>query len=80
LCFRNENNPSEINDSDFKEDKLPDDLVKFKGDQSKDWLASLHTVFISFFEIIIIINPEIIPALYYPHGNFVVFLTRFVPF
>ncbi|WJX14442.1 hypothetical protein P8452_04704 [Trifolium repens] len=45
LCFRNdENNPSEINRSEFEEDKLSDDLVKFKGDQSKDWLASLHTI------------------------------------
>ncbi|XP_045809703.1 uncharacterized protein LOC123904024 [Trifolium pratense] len=47
-CFRNENNPPETNDSEFKQDKLSDDLVKFKGDQSKDlkkdWLVSLHTI------------------------------------
>ncbi|XP_004496505.1 uncharacterized protein [Cicer arietinum] len=48
LCFRHENIPSETNGSEFKEDKLSEDLVKFKGDHSKhlkkDWLASLHTI------------------------------------
>ncbi|KAJ1385391.1 hypothetical protein SESBI_41712 [Sesbania bispinosa] len=43
-----ENIPSEPNGSEFEDDKLSEDLVKLKGDQSKDlkkdWLAALHTV------------------------------------
>ncbi|CAK8573431.1 unnamed protein product [Lathyrus sativus] len=51
LCFKHENIPSETNDSELKEDKLSEDLIKFKGDDDdeakdlkKDWLAALHTI------------------------------------
>ncbi|KAI5400309.1 uncharacterized protein LOC127091840 [Lathyrus oleraceus] len=50
LCFKHENIPSETNASDFKEDKLSEDLIKLKGDDDaakdfkKDWLAALHTI------------------------------------
>lgn len=49
LCFKHRNNPSESTDSEFKEDKLSQDSVKFKGDEpkdlkKKDWLTALHTI------------------------------------
>lgn len=49
LCFKHQNIPSESNDSEFKEDKLSQDSVKFKGDEpkdlkKKDWLTALHTI------------------------------------
>jgi len=52
LCFKHQNTPSESNDSEFKEDKLSQDSVKFKGDEpkdlkKKDWLTALHTVLFS---------------------------------
>lgn len=57
MCFKREDFPSESNGSEFKEDKLSEDLIKFKGDDDdskdlkKDWLAALHTVLLSFFTI-----------------------------
>lgn len=52
MCFRHENTPSEANGFEFEEDKLSEDLVKPKGDQSKDlkndWLAALDMVKTSF--------------------------------
>jgi len=52
LCFKHQNIPSESNDSEFKEDKISQDSVKFKGDEpkdlkKKDWLTALHTVLFS---------------------------------
>ncbi|KAL2324587.1 hypothetical protein Fmac_023645 [Flemingia macrophylla] len=48
LCFRHENFSSETNGSELKEDKLSEDLVKLKRDESKDlnkdWLATVHAV------------------------------------
>ncbi|XP_061361332.1 uncharacterized protein LOC133305210 [Gastrolobium bilobum] len=48
LCSGHESISSETNGSEFNEDKLSEDLVNLKGDQSKDlkkdWLASLYTV------------------------------------
>ncbi|TKY51364.1 putative membrane peptidase YdiL [Spatholobus suberectus] len=48
LCYRHENTSSETNGSELKEDKLSEDSVKLKGDQSKDlkkdWPATIHTV------------------------------------
>ncbi|CAL0320486.1 unnamed protein product [Lupinus luteus] len=50
-CFRHEDVPSEVTGSDFKEEKLSEDLVKLESEHSKelnkDWLATLHTVIAS---------------------------------
>ncbi|KAL5069774.1 hypothetical protein RYX36_020661 [Vicia faba] len=52
LCFKHEDVPSETNGSEFKEDKLSEDFIKFKeDDESKDWLAALHTILNSVFGV-----------------------------
>nr|XP_025676333.1 uncharacterized protein LOC112776394 isoform X2 [Arachis hypogaea] len=66
LCLRHENAPLENNGSEFT-DKLAGDLVKPKGDKSKelnkDWIATLHKVMLLWIASFWFVGSWIVPFL-----------------